>query len=120
MKFIATEDVAEFKEGDEVPQGRALIWLDMYDVPPVKKVELEEVKEAVKTDEKTVKKESTKERVSDNNFKEKLKEIKGIGKATTEDIIRVYPSEKKLKEAISEGDKLPFREDVVILLKKNF
>ena len=36
--FVATEDIAEFKKGDEVPDARAKVWLNMYLVPPVKEV----------------------------------------------------------------------------------
>lgn len=35
--YIAKMDISEFKEGDEVPEDRALIWMSMYVDSPVKK-----------------------------------------------------------------------------------
>jgi hypothetical protein len=47
-----------------------------------------------------------------NTYWERLRNIKGIGKKTVEDIIKVYPDEEELIKAISENKKLPFRDDV--------
>jgi len=52
-----------------------------------------------------------------DSYKIKLEDIKGIGKKTVKDIIKVYPSEEDLKKAISENDELPFRDDVEKLLR---
>jgi len=51
---------------------------------------------------------------------QELEEIKGIGKKVAEDIISVYPTKGSLLEAISKGAKIPFRDDYVELLKKEF
>ena len=53
-------------------------------------------------------------------FYDKLIKIKGIAKKTAEDIINVFPTEEKLKHAISHDDELPFRDDVSAKLKKQF
>ena len=37
---------------------------------------------------------------------------RGIGKKTAKDIIKVFPTEEKLKEAIEHDDELPFRDDI--------
>lgn len=51
---------------------------------------------------------------------EELEEIKGIGKETASDISAVYPNKGSLLEAISIKAKIPFRNDVVKKLKKEF
>lgn len=48
---------------------------------------------------------------------EDLNEIDGVGKATLNDILRVYDSLDELKEALK-NDKVPLRNDVVEKLKK--
>lgn len=49
-----------------------------------------------------------------------LEEIKGIGKKSAEDIVAVYPVKGSLLEAISKGAHIPFSENIVQLLKKEF
>ena len=51
---------------------------------------------------------------------QELEELKGIGKKTALDIVAVYPTRGSLLEAISSGAKIPFRDDHVKLLKKEF
>jgi hypothetical protein len=42
-----------------------------------------------------------------------IQDIKGIGQKTAKDILSAYPTEASLKEAISSGKNLPFRDDIV-------
>jgi len=51
---------------------------------------------------------------------ESLQKLKRIGRKTAEDIADVYSSEEELVEAISNNKKLPFRDDVADLLKKEY
>lgn len=51
-------------------------------------------------------------------FSKKLREIDGIGKKTAEDIIKVYPTEEQMINAIKSKEHLPFRDDVVEKLNK--
>ena len=57
---------------------------------------------------------------SDDLFFNELIKIKGIGKNTAEDIIRVFSDEQKLKNAIKNYDKLPFRDDIEKKLKEEY
>jgi len=57
------------------------------------------------------------EQEQDPQFKKRLTEIKGIGKKTAQDILNVYPTEQSLKEAIKQGEHLPFRNDIEKKLK---
>ena len=52
-------------------------------------------------------------------FKE-LEEIKGIGEKSAKDIISVYPTKGSLLEAISKKAHIPFTENIVELLNKEF
>ncbi len=56
----------------------------------------------------------------ERSYSKKLNNINGIGKKTAEDIIKVFPTERKLVEVIAVGGSLPFRDDIEILLKKQF
>lgn len=51
-------------------------------------------------------------------FRKRLRYIDGIGKKTAEDIVKVYPTEEELINAIKSKDHLPFRNDVVEKLNK--
>ncbi len=51
---------------------------------------------------------------------QELEEIKGIGKKTALDIQAVYPTKGSLLEAISKKAHIPFDDDIVIKLKKEF
>jgi len=53
-------------------------------------------------------------------FRQQLRVVSGIGKATTDDILAVYPDLESLQKAIKSRKKLPFRNDVVKLLRQNF
>ena len=55
-----------------------------------------------------------------SNFRFKLNEIDGIGLKTALDIIKVFPTKEKLKEAISHDDELPFRDDIEIKLRRKY
>jgi endonuclease III-like uncharacterized protein len=72
-----------------------------------------EIKKEVKEEKKEVKKPKKKE--DEFDF---LLEIKGIGKETLEDIKKLYPSLKVLKQALKDK-KVPLRNDVVKKLAKN-
>lgn len=53
-------------------------------------------------------------------YRERLRNIKGIGRKTVDDIIKVYSSEEELIKAISENIKLPFRDDVEDKLREEY
>lgn len=53
-------------------------------------------------------------------YKTKLEDIKGIGRKTAKDIIRIYPTEEKLLKALENGSEVPIRDDLANLLKNNF
>ncbi len=53
-------------------------------------------------------------------FEKELTKIKGIGAKTAWDITKVFPTEEKLREAISHDDELPFRDDVEIKLRRKY
>jgi len=55
-----------------------------------------------------------------NNYYERLKKIRGIGKKTIKDILKVFPGEKELIKSIKSGNVLPFRDDIEALLKKEW
>jgi len=59
-----------------------------------------------------------KEFEKEQDFFKKLNKIKGIGKKTTLDIIKVYPTEKKLIDAIKLNAGLPFRDDIEEKLRR--
>lgn len=55
-----------------------------------------------------------------STFRQLLRAVSGIGKATADDILAVYPDMEALQKDIKSRKKLPFRNDVVKLLRKNF
>lgn len=65
------------------------------------------------------KKVETKQIDTDDFFKELIK-IKGIGKKTAKDIIKVFPTKEKLIEAISHNDELPFYDDIEKKLEEKY
>lgn len=54
------------------------------------------------------------------DYQTRLEKIKGIGKKTAKDIIKVFPIEDRLIFAISHNEELPFRDDVDILLRRKY
>jgi len=56
---------------------------------------------------------------SDGLFLKELTKIKGIGKKTAEDIVE-WGTKEKLIEYVKSNKKLPFRDDVVLLLEENY
>lgn len=56
----------------------------------------------------------------EKTWSEVLIAINGIGKKTAEDIIAVYPTKGSLLEAFSSKAKIPFRDDYVKILDKEF
>ena len=55
-----------------------------------------------------------------DDYSKKLNDIGGIGKKTAKDIIKVFPTEEKLKEAIEHDDELPFRDDIEKKLREEY
>lgn len=53
-------------------------------------------------------------------YKTKLTNLDGIAEKTADDIIKSYPTEQVLRDAIKNEEHLPFRNDVVELLEKEF
>ena len=73
--------------------------------------------------DKSVKKDKNTPQIKSKKEKpwlQELEEVKGIGEKTSLDIIAVYPTKGALLEAIASKAKIPFRDDVVIKLKKEF
>lgn len=58
--------------------------------------------------------------IKEKPWLQELEDIKGIGKKTALDIIQVYPLRGSLLEAIASKAHLPFPENAVKLLKKEF
>jgi len=125
MKFVNKGEPVQIRLKDK--EGRYM-WIcaktnGVVDLP-------EEIGRAYKFDELKVtegkigeEKVETKQIESDfkkDPYRERLQNIKGIGKKTVEDIIKVYPSEEELINAISENKKLPFRDDVESKLKGEY
>lgn len=80
---------------------------------------------SIKTTEGQIgnKKVETKQIETDKNTDDFLKEltkIKGIGKETAEDIIRVFPKREGLKNTINKMEILPFRENICVALNKRY
>lgn len=84
----------------------------------LKAEEAKKVEETKKVEEEKKAKESLKSE-SSKYFKD-LHTIQGVGGKTAKDIVKVFPTREKLEEAISAKKDLPFRDDVVSLLVKNF
>ena len=63
---------------------------------------------------------SVPEKVVQNDFQGKLEKINGIGKKTAKDIVKVFPTEQKLRLAISHDDEFPFRDDIEIKLRRKY
>lgn len=54
------------------------------------------------------------------NFSKEIESIKGIGKKTAKDIVKVFPNRNKLIKSIKEGESLPFRDDIEKKLKDKY
>ncbi len=54
------------------------------------------------------------------SFWNDLLKIEGIGLKTAKDIVKIFKTEKELKQAISHDDELPFRDDVEEKLRKEY
>lgn len=50
----------------------------------------------------------------------KLEKTKGIGKKTIQDVLSYFDSEEELKNALNSRKHLPFRDDVVEILRKKY
>ena len=73
----------------------------------------------VKVETKQINTDKTTDKNTDD-YSKKLNDINGIGKKTAKDIIKVFPNEEKLKEAISHDDELPFRDDIEEKLRRKY
>ena len=56
----------------------------------------------------------------EKSWLQELKDVKGVGSKRASDIIAVYPMKHTLLEAIAKNAKIPFRDDIVRKLKKEF
>ena len=131
MKFVNKGETVKIRLKAPKPvDSGGYIWRtvkkeEIVDIP-------EEIGEAYKF-EKVEKPETTKGRIGKKTietkqikskkkqtYQEKLENIKGIGRKRAEDIILVYPNEKDLIKAISKKEKLPLRDDIEILLKREY
>jgi len=110
--YKAIKEIGGYNVGEEVPTEKALVWLEMYDVPHVKKID-DKIKEVVK--EEKIEENYT----PDDLFFKELTKIKGIGNSTAEDIV-TWGTKEKLIEEIKKGGDLPFRDDVEKKLKLKY
>ncbi len=69
---------------------------------------------------KKVKKVAQNEPVKEKPWLQELEDVKGIGEKGAKDIVAVYPVKGSLLEAISKKAHIPFPENIVKLLKKEF
>ena len=111
MKYYAKTDIGGYKAGEEVPAEKAMIWQNMYLESPVelseKKPKQEESSNPEGDDDKP-------------SLKDELVKINGIGKKTAEDIVAVYPEKEGLIKALKSTEEVPFRDDVVDLLREEY
>ena len=54
------------------------------------------------------------------DFYDELIKIKGIGKKTAQDIIKVFPIKQSLIDAVGDKSSLPFRDDVEKILRRKY
>lgn len=103
--YKALEDIGDFKKGEIVPDDLGSIWMEMYKVSPIEKIEHENVVKEVKVTEKL--EESTinpmlndylnrNVNVVRNNLKEDA-----IDKKTLEDLLVLEKSEKNRYKVIT-------------------
>lgn len=69
---------------------------------------------------KKVKKSSQIKPKQEKSWFKELEDIKGIGEKIAKDVVAVYPTRGSLLEAIANKAHIPFRDDFVRLLKKEF
>jgi len=84
-----------------------------------RKLGLEEVTEG-KIGETKVETKQLEPLKKNKEFSKKLRNINGIGKKTAEDIIKVYPTEEQMINAIKSNEHLPFRDDIESKLRKKY
>ena len=61
-----------------------------------------------------------KKEVETKQFEEKLTRIKGLGSKTAKDLVKIFPTEHSLREAIKKGKEIPIRDDIEKKLKRKF
>ena len=62
----------------------------------------------------------TEKKMSKEEYKQKLLDIKGVGKKTVEEVLEKYSTVKKLQSAIKKGTEIHNRDDVDAKIKKEF
>lgn len=105
--YKATMEIGGYKKGDVVPDEKAVVWLKMYDVSPVKKV----------GGESSGTKEESKEEAKDSNVMiddylgrnsnvvKKNVEKDDLDKSTLKDLLKMEKSNKKRKDVIKAIEK---------------
>jgi len=73
---------------------------------PLKDVKIEKLKEKVEDHEQKKEDKEVDAGFRKKQYKEKLVSIKGVGKKSAEDIIKDYPTQEILKEAIKNGEEI--------------
>ncbi len=91
------------------------------------KMDEEEKEESVKTtvngkkaETKILKKKEAKKKPVKNNFIKELKKIKGIGKKTAQDILKLFPTKEKMINSIELNKPIPIRDDLEKKLIKKY
>lgn len=59
-------------------------------------------------------------KVHPDGWKQELEAIKGIGKKTSDDILKIFPNKESLGQWLEEGKELPFDNDIAEKLKKAY
>ena len=108
MKYEAIQEIGGFKVGDEVPKEKAEVWMEMYRVVPVKKIDTEDVpivekKEIIEVEEIVENKDSMLDDYINRNANVVVKSIKGdsIEKKKLEKLLEIEKSDKNRKKVIN-------------------
>lgn len=123
MAWKAKENILWFKKGDEVEtiqDNWKPHFEEIISVPTTASTTTEtKVEEPPKLEKKKPFSFKKKKR-GKSSFQDDLEAINGIGPKTVEDVMRVFPTETSIREAVKEKEEMPFRDDVVKLLNKKF
>jgi len=115
-EYVALEDIGGYNKGSIVPSDKAIVWISMYKNPPVKII----ITEETEVFESNKKEEEVKEFFSNITFSEELLSIKGVGKKTVIDIIKIYREKKELLTAITAEEHIPLQDGIVKKLLKKY
>lgn len=113
--YKAIIPIGGYKIGEEVPTDKAEHWLKVFVVPSVKKV----IDVTPESNQVLPEKEVVDNYTPDDLFFKELIRINGIGAKTAKDII-TWGTKEKLIEAIKLESELPFRDDIVKRLRKEY